>query len=75
LKGIGEWVVPEQGETIDNLGVNETIKNGFGMKPLTGLNSNFIQPALSKNQTRLIPIVGEKSDCEEIFSTFSKKRE
>ena len=44
LKGIGQWGVGcgekgalelrsgEQGETIDNLRVNHTIKNGFGVR-------------------------------------------
>ncbi|MCA2923837.1 MAG: hypothetical protein IM331_18410 [Microcystis sp. M038S1] len=32
LKGLAEWGTPEQGETIDNLGVNHAIKKGFVMR-------------------------------------------
>ncbi|TRV19876.1 MAG: hypothetical protein EWV40_14775 [Microcystis flos-aquae Mf_WU_F_19750830_S460] len=31
LKGIGKWETPERGETIHNLGVNHSIKNGFAL--------------------------------------------
>jgi hypothetical protein len=44
--GCGVW-----GETIDNLRVNHTIKNGFGLKVLPNKVFRFIQQTLTKRLT------------------------